>query len=238
LYAKADQSGQATVSGIARLFEGRSESTNDFEDETLISFTVPPMGKVTKSFHVLNAAEHSFGIDPDEATFAVTIRNQTAGIQLTAGGNVAAALPRQDQWCWCHRCMGLWFAGGDSNGRCPAGGGHRADGSGNYALVDSVSYPGGQPNWRWCHRCTGLWFSGYTGTGFFGSCPAGGGHSSAGSGNYVLALAVDSPGQHGWRWCDPCMGLWFAETGSGGRCPRNGNAHSQVDSGDYALAGL
>jgi hypothetical protein len=102
-------------------------------------------------------------------------------------------------------------------------------------LVDGVNFSGGQPNWRFCHRCQGLWFSGAGGS---GSCPAGGGHSREGSGNYVLTGNGGIGGQYGWRWCQYCSGLWFSEDGFVyGRCSKHGNAHSIVGSGSYVLTG-
>ena len=51
---------------------------------------------------------------------------------------VALATPvaafQQPNWRWCHRCQVLWFAGHDTAGSCPAGGGHAKRGSGNYVL--------------------------------------------------------------------------------------------------------
>jgi hypothetical protein len=91
----------------------------------------------------------------------------------------------QRDWRWCWRCEGLWFNGNPGYGRCPAGGGHALSGSGDYRLEMSISNdgPGGQREWRWCWRCEGLWFNGNP---YYGTCPAGGGHSYSGSGEYML----------------------------------------------------
>jgi hypothetical protein len=46
-----------------------------------------------------------------------------------------------------------------------------------------------QPNWRWCKKCDGLFFAGGPIRGAqagHGVCPAGGQHSTAGSGKYEL----------------------------------------------------
>jgi len=43
----------------------------------------------------------------------------------------------QDNWRWCSKCQGLFFAPGSSLGVCPAGGQHQdpgASGSGDYSL--------------------------------------------------------------------------------------------------------
>jgi hypothetical protein len=43
----------------------------------------------------------------------------------------------QDNWRWCNKCQGLWFAGSPPTKKkpCPAGGEHSQDGSGNYRLL-------------------------------------------------------------------------------------------------------
>ena len=141
----------------------------------------------------------------------------------------------QDNWQWCDRCSGLAFLGNGVLGTCPAGGQHRHDGSGNYAL-GGPDVPVGQDGWRWCHRCQGLYF---VGNGTHGYCPAGGPHVEDGSGNYRLRSA--GAGQDGWAWCRNCQGLWFTgRTQNGrpwpGRCPAPGrDGHAQDDSGDYIL---
>ena len=42
-----------------------------------------------------------------------------------------------------------------------------------------------------------------------------------------------APGQHGWRWCHKCEGLYFAGDRST-NCP-TGGTHDATGSGDYAL---
>jgi hypothetical protein len=44
----------------------------------------------------------------------------------------------QNNWHWCNKCQGLFFAGHGA-GICPAGGAHNANGSGNYGLL--ADYP-------------------------------------------------------------------------------------------------
>ena len=87
----------------------------------------------------------------------------------------------QDNWRWCYRCQGLFFAGNATFGVCPAGGTHSDSGSGNYTLTQGSG--SGQDNWRWCYQCQGLFFAGNA---TFGVCPAGGTHSDSGSGDYFL----------------------------------------------------
>ena len=97
----------------------------------------------------------------------------------------------QDDWFWCGVCEGLFFDPTPSTadvGRCPGsivtGGGHFIGGQ-SYRLEWGPNNDGGalQGGWKYCWRCAGLWFSD---NGTNGTCPAGGGHSESGSGNYEL----------------------------------------------------
>ncbi|MCU1265464.1 MAG: hypothetical protein JWM21_1782 [Acidobacteria bacterium] len=142
----------------------------------------------------------------------------------------------QSDWRWCHKCQGLFFAGGQSvSGSCPAGGSHEKGVSGNYTVVyDSPGTPG-QSEWRWCHKCQGLFYSG--GQSAAGNCPTGGKHEKGVSGNYTVAN--DSPqtqGQPDWRFCNKCQGLFFSGgQSSAGSCP-GGGQHAKGASGNYTLA--
>jgi hypothetical protein len=55
------------------------------------------------------------------------LRGEVAALQ-------AALANGQENWRWCNKCQGLFFAGGPNKGVCPAGGEHSHDGSGNYRL--------------------------------------------------------------------------------------------------------
>jgi hypothetical protein len=105
----------------------------------------------------------------------------------------------QSNWRWCSKCDCLWHpSSANPAGVCPAGGTHTSSGSGDYALFDkpATSFNStimAQSNWRWCSKCGGLWHpSSATPAGV---CPAGGPHTSAGSGDY--ALLNDSSGTIG-----------------------------------------
>ena len=74
----------------------------------------------------------------------------------------------QNNWRWCHKCTGLFYAGNPTTGACSAGGGHDYTGSGNYDLNDGIGTL--QNNLRWCHKCTGLFYAGSPTT---GACPTG-----------------------------------------------------------------
>ena len=68
-----------------------------------------------------------------------------------------------------------------------------------------------------------------------GKCPAGGAHDKSESGNYsVTQNTPDDPGQHYWRWCSKCQGMFYAGHGTG-TCS-SGGGHDPDASGDYSLA--
>lgn len=90
----------------------------------------------------------------------------------------------QNNWRWCHKCQGLFFAGGPTYGVCAAGGTHDLAGSSNYNLDDNIG-SSLQENWRWCNQCQGLFFAGNPTS---GACSAGGGHNYSGSSNYSLTI--------------------------------------------------
>jgi hypothetical protein len=141
----------------------------------------------------------------------------------------------QDNWRWCSKCEGLWFAGHATHGVCPADGkAHILDGSGNYVLLSSTDpTASGQGNWRWCYKCEGLWYAGHA---THGVCPADTDeHSLRGSGDYELSFNLAN-GQDNWRWCHKCEALWFAGHATHGVCPADGAEHSRKGSGDYVLA--
>jgi hypothetical protein len=64
-----------------------------------------------------------FGMGPQAAS---------NGAQLT--GIVADFSMGQQNWRWCKKCQGLYFAGNPGS-KCPASGGHVKTGSGNYKLI-------------------------------------------------------------------------------------------------------
>jgi hypothetical protein len=161
------------------------------------------------------------------AKFGMGPQAASNGAQLT--GIVADFTVGQDNWRWCHKCQGLYYAGNPGS-VCPAGGAHDHTGSGNYDIVQNWPAAPGQSNWRWCHKCQGMYFAGNPGS----HCPAGGAHDQTGSGDYKLIFnAWGSPAQDNWRWCHKCQGLYFAGN-PGSHCPAGG-AHDQAGSGDYTL---
>lgn len=93
-----------------------------------------------------------------------------------------------------------------------------------------------QVKWRWCSKCDGLHYIG----GGLGPCPAGGRHSTSGSGAYALPLydAHKNVGSGGiYCWCRKCQGL-FAELPAGqerGVCPAGGGHDNSASSVYVAL---
>jgi hypothetical protein len=154
-------------------------------------------------------------------------------IGLELQGNTVVQVTEQQNWRWCHKCQGLYFAGNATQGICPTGGAHDHAGSGDYILANNTPGALGQQNWRWCHKCQGLYFAGNATQGI---CPTGGAHDHAGSGNYTLVQNIPGAfGQANWRWCNKCQGLAFAGGNpSLGPCPAGGT-HDHAGSGD-ALA--
>jgi len=151
----------------------------------------------------------------------------------SAQSNQAPASPvtTQDNWRWCNKCTGLFFAGNATLGVCPAGGTHNLTGSGDYHLIDNTPSDPGQHDWRWCNKCAGLFFAGNA---TLGICATGGMHDPIGSGDY--SLSGNGSGQHDWRWCNKCAGLFFAGNATLGACPAGGT-HDLTGSGDYVLMG-
>jgi hypothetical protein len=138
----------------------------------------------------------------------------------------------QNNWRWCHKCQGMYFAGNPTQGVCPAGGAHDHTGSGNYRIPQNLTIYYGLSNWRWCHKCQGMYFAGSPTQGV---CPGGGAHDHTGSGDYNLVQnAANYAGQANWRWCHKCQGLYFAGNGTPGVC-KAGGGHDHTGSGDYIL---
>lgn len=85
-----------------------------------------------------------------------------------------------------------------------------------------------QDKWRWCCKCQVLFYSGLG----QGVCPAGGGHDSTGSGQYLANLSAGCSSQNGWRWCSGCQSMFYGGTAS--VCPLGGS-HNSTGSGDYHM---
>jgi hypothetical protein len=83
----------------------------------------------------------------------------------TLNDNVSTTI--QQNWQWCHRCGGLFYAS-YGTGTCPAQGGrgHNCSGRDGYSLgglgSGTVTQQG---SWHWCNKCQGLFY--YFVDGFF-----------------------------------------------------------------------
>jgi hypothetical protein len=143
-------------------------------------------------------------------------------------------MSNQSGWRWCHKCQGAFYAGGASQGVCPAN--HRThDGSmsAHYATVVGDAAQGQQGRWRWCHQCQGMFHlgSGHTG----GICPAGLAHDASQSAHYAIVSGDGAEGQQGgWRWCQLCEGMFYAGGPTEGICPTTHKAHDGSASAHYA----
>ncbi len=89
--------------------------------------------------------------------------------------------------------------------------------------------------WRYCNKCQGLHHIGSAATPIYGPCPAGGVHVATGSSAYQVVLGNSSAaGQHGWRWCSKCRGMFFGPGQAASRCSAGGT-HDGGGSGDYSF---
>ena len=94
----------------------------------------------------------------------------------------------KENWRWCAKCQGLFWSGDQNNevGRCSDASvstGHDAAGSGDYTVSLGPLLWATKSFFRYCVRCAGLWNINNSSTGY---CPAGGGHSSEGSGEFYV----------------------------------------------------
>ena len=141
-------------------------------------------------------------------------------------------MSQQDSWLYCENCGGLFFAGNNKMGACPAGGAHNPRHSGAYALSNA---PPGQPGWSWCANCQGLFFSGND----LGVCPT---HKPGGiiSFDYVLPQSQSQSAsdvyEPGWSLCNKCQGLFYSadQPNTAFNCPAGG-FHESLGSGLYFL---
>src|SRR5258708_33868226 len=120
----------------------------------------------------------------------------------------------QSNWRRCKKCYGLFFAGNPGSVG-PGGGQQDFTGTPFNFNIDFAGDPrGGQPNWQWCQKWQGLFYGGIGGQiAAWGpstaTCPAGGGHSYAGSAGYRLHFEPTGGGGGG-TWGNKCQGLFFA----------------------------
>jgi hypothetical protein len=89
-----------------------------------------------------------------------------------------------------------------------------------------------QLGWNWCSKCQGLFYGWNSSK---GRCPAGGAHSSSGSGDYSITHnAAPSGYQADWNWCGKCQGFFYGPQQANSVCPA-GATHDGRGSGNYAV---
>jgi hypothetical protein len=134
-------------------------------------------------------------------------------------------MPVQLDWRFCAKCRAMFFDGSPDKGRCPAGGGHNAQGL-VFALPHSTPATAtAQVDWRFCDRCHAMFWAGDPAN--QGSCPAGGAHHAQGL-NFALphSLPASATAQDAWRFCQRCRVMfWAGDPHNLGSCPAGG-AHA------------
>ena len=183
---------------------------------------------------------------PDEMSYRSRRRFLKGGMSLWIVGGLgvttwktaalAAPIPYggdkgQKNWRGCNKCSGLFYDGVPQKGRCPAGGGHVAQGFNFELPFNTPAERDTQDNWRFCNKCSGMFYDGFSKTGTWGTCPAGGSHVAQGY-NFVLHhdTAAGAIAQNNWRACNKCSGMFydgFSKTGTWGTCPAGGSHVAQ-----------
>jgi hypothetical protein len=164
---------------------------------------------------------------------------------LTGTARAQESYP-QDNWNWCYKCKGMFYATNTDfpAGYCPAGGQHTGNNpygspSYNYTIYYNASQGKlSQSSWNWCNKCTGLFYGPQQSSSW---CPAGGQHNGTGSYDYWLQYDQQELGtangngwQEYWNWCSKCTGLFFGPQQSSSYCPAGGQ-HNGSGSFDYWL---
>ncbi|MFD8577741.1 hypothetical protein ACFV1H_20730 [Streptomyces virginiae] len=104
--------------------------------------------------------------EPDRrAVLARALGVATAGLVGAAVATGAAAAPaaaavraNQTNWRFCTKCYGMFFRGYPTDGACPAGAGHDAQGYDFNLPYNVPETPTAQHNWRFCTKCYGMFF--------------------------------------------------------------------------------
>jgi hypothetical protein len=97
--------------------------------------------------------------------------------RLPYGSNLPDLPKAQTNWRYCDKCSAMFWNGIADKGRCPAGGGHNAQGS-LFRLPHDINIDSNnQGGWRFCQKCKVMFYDGYSSK---GNCPAGGGHLAQG----------------------------------------------------------
>lgn len=111
------------------------------------------------------------------------------------------------------------------------------DGNHNAALVlrvEAGTLPA-QKLWRFCTQCRGLHYITDLNAPRYGPCPAGGVHNPTNSSAYMVVLDnASAPGQHQWRYCQKCAGMFYGPGQLNSHCA-GGGIHDGTTSGDYSF---
>lgn len=117
----------------------------------------------------------------------------------------------QTGWQWCSGCGTLVH---DSReGACPQSTAHARVSA--YQLTMGDDPAAGVPGFRWCGRCSQLFYGPLETS---SKCPAGGVHTSAESGRYVVPPVTANRPEAGWFRCARCQSLFYGNRGVGGTC--------------------
>jgi hypothetical protein len=139
-------------------------------------------------------------------------------------GQSSAAEDAQTEWRFCDNCHAMFYNGAPQKGRCPAGGGHVAQGFNFLLPYGNLSEtPTAQTKWRFCDKCFVIFFDGAANK---GRCPAGGGHNAQGF-HFRLPhdIKAESESQADWRFCSKCNAMFYDGYKEKGKCPAGG-AHT------------
>jgi hypothetical protein len=146
---------------------------------------------------------------------------------LAAPSTAAAQTGAQPDWRFCAKCASMFWNGAADKGRCPAGGGHLAQGS-QFAIHYDANRAGAdqsQYDWRFCGKCKAMYWDGGPNK---GRCPTGGGHLAQGF-NFGLNFNnhPGGPAQSDWRFCDKCCDLFWNGAAGKGVCAAGGGHVAQ-----------
>jgi kumamolisin len=139
-------------------------------------------------------------------------------------GALQQPIPRQNNWRWCFKCQGLFYAGLWAPNLVPPPPIH-------FGVRDrpepGIPFPPGPPGPFPPNTCLA------------GVCPADHQtHDASQSGPYAVVRGVGGGEQGGWRWCHKCAGLFFAGNPSQGPyqgyCPADNLTHDGSQSVHYA----
>jgi len=199
--------------GVAAfVYQATMESDANNKTVTVVGPGIPGIVPLHRIYFGKNRIDHFFTINQQEADQAVQDGGLYEGVAC-----YVASVPLQFQAGWkiCVKCGSLGFSH-LSDGVCATGGSHKLLSLGfpRYSLSfgDIPASNNTQSGWRYCKNCQSLWYGGSSDSG--GVCPAGGKHTSDGSGNYTLAHDIKANlGVTKWKWCNKCQGLWQDQTG-------------------------